>query len=278
MRFLAGCIVAAMATSGVAAAADLPANASTPASIRLSHEFEAYSYLDYYLDKDWWRVNLVKGNAYVVRGLSGSCTTTVSLLDISGKKLGTATCNSSYIAAFEYIAKYTGTYFVEYADNTRIFSYPSYYYADVFNDCAGSKATTCTQAINTDFSTILQYKSDSDWRAINLKGGKVYTASATEGAYFFLSVRKPDGTILAYRSGYYPTFAFYVPSTGKYFVEVKATRDPGFGSTTVRYIVAEGDLTLRYKAAREAALAKGTPAAATAPSMAKAPAPQGDGK
>lgn len=256
-HILAGCLSAALLAGSVvdAQAYDLPANGSTPATLRLSHEFESYSYLDYYGDKDWWRVNLVKGNAYVVRGLSSRCTTTVSLLDYHGKKLASAPCKAPYAAAFEYIPSYTGLFYVEYADNFRYPYYSTYYYADVFNDCAGSVKTKCTQAIDTEFSTLLQYKGDSDWRAIQLKGGRVYTAADTEGHSFFLSIRRANGTILAYRSGYYPYFAFYVPTTGKYFVEVKATQDPGFGTANYHYLVAEGDLTLSMAAKRAQAQA-----------------------
>ena len=272
IRALAACLYAAILSSGATAvsAADLPANGSTPATIRLSHEFESYSYLDYYGDKDWWRVNLTKGNAYVVRGISSRCTTTVSILDYRGKKLASAPCKPSYTAAFEYIPTYTGLHYVEYADNFRYPYYATYYYADVFNDCAGSIKTRCTQAIDTDFSTLLQYKGDSDWRAIQLKGGKIYTATDTEGHTFFLSIRRANGTILAYRSGYYPSFAFYVPSTGKYFVEVKATQDPGFGTSNFHYLVAQGDLTLRFAAQRAKALA----AKASRPASAQDGVPQ----
>lgn len=257
MRILAGCLFAALLAEGVATvnAADLPANGSTPATLRLSHEFESGSYIDYYFDKDWWRVNLTKGSAYVVRSLSSYCQTTVSLLDYRGKKLASAPCKAPYTAAFEYIPTYTGLHYVEYADNQRYRYYPTYYYADVFNDCAGSIKTKCAQAIDTDYSTLLQYKGDSDWRAIQLKGGRVYTATDTEGNSFFLSIRRANGTILAYRSGYYPSFAFYVPSTGKYFVEVKATQDPGFGTANYHYLVAEGNLTLKFAAQRAQTLA-----------------------
>jgi len=235
----------------VAFAADtIPANSSTGAVLTLDRELQVYSYIDSSSDRDWWRVSLNKGAAYVLRGATDNCSVTVSVYNSASKKLKTATCSANYVGGFEFIPPATGTYYVEYAGNGRASGYPSYYYADALKDCAATKTTTCTQPLNTDFSTRLQLKNDGDWRAINLIKNRLYTASATEDNTFFLSIRKPDGTILAFRSGYYPGFTFRPATTGKYFVEVKSIRDTYFGSNNVRYIVADGNILARLSAER----------------------------
>lgn len=246
-------LAAALALAPLAApAADtIPANTSTTASLTLDRELRVYSYIDSPTDRDWWRVSLNKGSAYVLRGVVGSgCYVTVSVYDSAGRKLKSATCNALYIGGLEFIPTATGTYYIEYAANGRASYYPYYYYADALSDCAASKSTKCSQPLDTDFSTKLQLKNDSDWRRIDLVAGRTYTASATEGNTFFLSIRKPDGSILAYRSGYYPSFVFRASTTGRHFVEVKSTSDTYSGSNTPRYIVANGNIKSQLAAKR----------------------------
>ena len=250
IKLLVYTVALAVAPVAAFAADTIPANSSTGAVLTLDRELQVYSYIDSPTDRDWWRVSLNKGAAYVLRGVASNCSVTVSVYNSASKKLKTATCSASYVGGFEFIPPATGTYYVEYAGNGRASSYPSYYYPDALKDCAATKTTTCTQPLDTDFSTRLQLKNDSDWRAINLIGNRLYTASATEGNSFFLSIRKPDGTILAFRSGYYPGFTFRPASTGKYFVEVKSTQDVYFGSNNVRYIVANGNILARLSAER----------------------------
>ena len=93
-------------------------------------------------------------------------------------------------------------------------------------------------------------------RSINLRGGQTYTAAATDYDRFFLSVRKPNGAILAYQSGYSPRVVFRAPVTGRYFVEVKSTQDTYWGTNEVHYIVATGNLPM-LPAARQAQASAG---------------------
>jgi len=169
----------------------------------------------------------------------------VTVYNSFGVKLKSIPCYGVYIGGLEFIPTYTGIHYVEYAANGRATSYPYYYYADALNDCAESKATTCTQPLDLDYSTRLQTRGDSDWRAMNLRAGQTYTAMATEGNTFFLSVRRSDGSILRFNSGYSPRLVFNVPTTGKYFIEVKSTRDTYFGSNLAQYIVATGNVAAR---------------------------------
>lgn len=233
----------ALLPQGAALAADtIPGNRTTTATLTLDRELGSSSYIDSSVDKDWWRVSLTKGKAYMLRGASDNCGTTVTVYNSAGARLASIPCHGSVMAGLEFIPTYTGVHYVEYAANGRSTYYPYWYYADALNDCAGSKATTCTQPLDQDWSTRLQSRGDSDWRSINLRAGQTYTATATEGNTFFLSVRKPDGTILAFRSGYSPRIVFRAPTTGKYFVEVKSTRDTYYGSNLVQYIVGTGNL------------------------------------
>lgn len=234
----------ALMPHGMAFAADtIRGDRTTSATLPLDREAQVYSYIDNAVDKDWWKVSLTKGKAYVLRGLSDTCGTTLTVYNNSGKKVASARCSGLYAAALEFVPTYTGLHYVEYAANGASARYPYYYYADALNDCAGSKATTCTQPLDQDFSTRVQSRSDSDWRSMNLRAGQTYTAADTAGNSFFLSVRKPDGTILAFKSGYSPRVVFRAPSTGKYFVEVKSTSDTYFGSNLIHYIVATGNVS-----------------------------------
>lgn len=241
--WLTAAAVLAVLPQGAALAYDtIPGDRSTAATLTLDREGQTYSYIDDASDRDWWRVSLASGKAYVLRGGSSSCGTTVSVYDRYGRRLKSTACYGYYQGALEFVAPYTGLFFVEFAANGRNSSYPYYYEADALNDCAGSAATTCTQPLDLDFSTRLQSKSDSDWRTMNLVAGRTYTAAATQGNSFFLSVRRPGGAILAYRSGYSPRIVFRAPSTGRYFVEVKSSQDTYYGSNLVYYIVANGEL------------------------------------
>lgn len=232
-----------LAPQGAAFAADtIRGDRFTSATLPLDRELQIASYIDSPSDSDWWRVSLTGGKSYILRGTSTSCNLTVSVYNSSGAQLKNAPCHGANQAGLEFIAPYTGTFFVGFAANGRATSYPYYYYADALNDCAGSAQTTCTQPLDSDFSTRLQTRSDSDWRAINLRAGQTYTAAATAGGTFFLSARKADGTILAFRSGYNPRIVFRAPTTGRYFVEVKSTQDTYWGSNLVFYMVATGNL------------------------------------
>lgn len=246
------------ASAGAHAVDTIPANTGTSANLTLDRELQSYSYIDSSTDKDWWRVRLTKNTAYVLRSYSSNCSVMVSIFNSANKKLKTAPCGGYNVGGFEFVAPSTGAYYVEYAANGRNSGYPYYYYADALKDCAAARTTTCTQPLDTDYATKLQLRNDSDWRSINLVKNRTYTATATEGNSFFLSIRKPDGSILAFRSGYYPGFVFTAPSTGKYFVEVKATQDITY-SQQVHYIVASGNILSRIAGARAAKEAKKTP-------------------
>ena len=238
------CLAAlALMPHGAALAADtIRGDRFTTATLPLDRELQYASTIDSVGDSDWWRVTLTAGKSYILRSTAGGCNITVTVYNSAGGLLKNAPCYGAYQAGLEFIAPYTGTYFVGFAGNGRASSYPYYYYPDALNDCAGSSRTTCTQPIDSDFSTRLQTRSDSDWRAINLRAGQTYTAAATNGDSFFLSVRKADGSILGYRSGYNPRLVFRAPTTGRYFVEVKSTQDTYWGSRLVFYMVATGDV------------------------------------
>lgn len=237
-------IALALVPQGAALAADtISGDRYTNATLSLDRELQVGSYIDSAIDRDWWRVSLSSGKAYILRGTSDVCGVTVSIYNSIGARLKTVACYGAYQAGLEFIPPYTGIYYVEFAANGRSAFYPYHYYADALNDCAGSRTTTCAQALNLDFSTRLQTRGDSDWRTINLRAGQIYTAAATNGNTFFLSVRKPDGAILAYRSGYSPRIVFAAPTTGRYFVEVKSTQDTYSGSNLVFYIVGNGNLS-----------------------------------
>lgn len=249
----------------------IPGDRTTSYTLPLDQELVNYSYIDSATDKDWWKVNLTAGKAYILRSSSYSCGVTVNVYNRSGVKLKTAGCYGVYQAGLEFIPSYTGVHYVEFASNGRSTSYPFGYYPDALNDCAGSKVSGCTQPLDLDWSTRLQTRGDSDWRSINLRAGQTYTAMATDGDRFFLSVRRVDGTILAFQSGYSPRIVFRAPTTGKYFVEAKAISDTYFGSTLVHYMVATGNLPAlapaKAKATEQAPL---TPAAALAAGKAAA--------
>jgi hypothetical protein len=249
-----------LAPHGAALAADtIRGDRLTTATLGLDRETQVYSYIDNAVDKDWWKVSLTKGKAYILRGISDMCGTNIAVHNSAGVRLARAQCLGTYAAALEFVPTYTGVHYVEFAANGKSTSYPYYYYADALNDCAGSKATTCTQPLDLDFSTRLNSRSDSDWRSINLRAGQTYTAAATNGNTFFLSVRKPDGTILAFRSGYSPRIVFRAPTTGKYFVEVKSTRDTYFGSNLVHYMVATGNVATSAASGAKAAAGDNAP-------------------
>lgn len=245
---------------GAALAADtIRGDRLTTTTLPLDRESQNGSYIDSATDKDWWKVSLTKGKAYILRSNSYSCSTMLAVYNNAGRKLTSAPCSGYYTAALEFIPTYTGIHYVEFVASGKATSYPQYYQPDALNDCAGSKATTCTQPIDLDFSTRLNSRSDSDWRAISLRAGQTYTATATDYNTFFLSVRKPDGSILAYRSGYAPRIVFRAPTTGKYFVEVKSTRDTYWGSNLVYYMVATGNVPSLAPASGASALEDNAP-------------------
>jgi hypothetical protein len=236
----------ALLPHGIALAADtIPSNRTTTVTLALDRELQVSSYIDSAVDKDWWRVSLTAGKAYVLRGVSNMCGTTMTVYNRFGAKLKSIPCHGLYVGGLEFIPTYTGVHYVEYAANGKATSYPHYYYADALNDCAGSKATTCTQPLDLDYSTRLQTRGDSDWRSMNLREGQTYTVAATEGNTFFLSVRRSDGTILRFTSGYSPRLVFKAPVSDRYFIEVKSTRDTQFGSNLAQYIVATGGVAAR---------------------------------
>lgn len=245
---------------GAAQAADtIRGDRLTTTTLPLDRESQNWSYIDTAADKDWWKVSLTRGKAYILRSNSYGCSTMVSVYNSGGARLASARCLGYYTAAIEFIPTYTGVHFVEFAANGNATSYPQYYQPDALNDCAGSRATTCTQPLDLDFSTRLQSRSDSDWRSMTLRAGQTYTATATNGNNFFLSVRKPDGSILAFRSGYAPRIVFRAPTTGKYYVEVKSNSDTYWGSNLVYYMVATGNVPALAKAGAAAGPADNAP-------------------
>lgn len=226
---------AGMVAAQVAAAADVPGDKSTRAILQLSPTFASYPF-DAAGDKDWYRVNLTKGQDYHIGFSSYYTDGKVTLRDSAGKALAAEFYgryfNVSNATGISFRAGYTGLHYVAIADvgeEPEEITYPAAYRFLVTKDCADDFITRCQLPQGKATPGVLTTGNDQDFFYAELQGNRTYVATMSwkaAGPYLDAYVRHPTNIALQVEKTYNDNstvLTFKTGSAGRYFVVVAGT-------------------------------------------------------
>jgi hypothetical protein len=230
LRKIALCLAgsAALLTSGLAYAADIPGNRTTKAVLKLGLNgvkgtFEKHG------DSDWYRVTLKKAQNYAFQaGLAEVGCVRLNLRNAKGKVLETARSDEAVDDGFEYRPNATKTFFVEFLAETcnGAHPFPREYHGHVAADARGDKTTGATIKVGQTIRGVLNWGHDPDYFRTKLDAGKTYTVSI-ESLEIQLSVLDSQGKVILSKFGSGHTKAEVKVPTGTYYIGITGDDDTG---------------------------------------------------
>jgi hypothetical protein len=228
------------ATAPSAAAADVPADASTRAVARIGINLTPGTW-ERSGDRDWFRVRLVRGRAYVIRtDLLGRTPDPpwrqeTVLRDARGRALArvaSSTTDALEFPIIAFVAPATGTYFVDAGGTAAAPTRSGLGYGVLVSpDCAASARTACVILPGREPPRHIQTVNDVDWLRASLGAGRSYTIELAGGqTTFALALVDARGRRVATGESPGPGSAvirnFVPPASGDYYAVVTAT-EPG---------------------------------------------------
>ena len=189
-------------------ATDIPGNASTRATLTVEVANYAFTIGEFERpgDRDWYRVSLSKGKHYfvAVNGNSSTCAVGGFVRNAAGKVLKSGTSDLFIDEGFEFLAPYTGTFFVEYRPLplTCFSDFGAHFnhFVRVSADCAGSPETSCLHAVGQARKSMLAGALDRDFFKVVLSKAKTYTLKAvpTNSPFLFtIGIANSTGRVRA---------------------------------------------------------------------------------
>jgi hypothetical protein len=220
--------------SASAPAADIPGSAATKATLPVSIE-RTQGRFEVKADRDWYKVSLRRGRNYAVSGI-GCHKLTIKLRNASGSLIRQVSDSGGFIeiVGFEYRAKRTGTYFLEYKEALECETSSDHYFTGISGDCPGDKSTNCSATIPSVLRGSTAFDGEEDWFQVSLRGGQLYAFLTQEGCFRLVDMA---GNNLGSDCS---VGTFSVPQTGTYFLAIYNDHQV---FTPFRYVISISETT-----------------------------------
>lgn len=235
-------LVFACFATPIYAASDLPPGVSTKASLQIGWQKGVGGLFDYPGDVDAYKVNLQKGVNYGAAVQTWCHNKTVSLYDRNFKLIASSTpADPEQEGWVEYLATYTGIYFVQIKEIAK----PVGYECSTFDDftyhvlvdvsCGADAQTKCVLKQGTMPQRAIWAWNDRDWWSMTITKAGIYTivgyGDRNGNTWYWggtISLRRADSSVIteSNRGDVYECFlgeaCLRIPlKPGKYFVAVR---------------------------------------------------------
>lgn len=218
----------ALATTA-AAAADIPGDASTKATLKTGAPGVKGGKFEKRGDSDWYRVALKGGQNYAVHLAStDECgAAVINLRDPRGRVVASADAYVYRDGGDEYRPTRDGTYFLEFKEaGGRCETYPATYAGEVVGDARNDVTTDAVLQLGKTLTPRFNYGYDRDDYRMALKGGASYSLTEKGGLDLFVQVLDAKGKeLFQIYNALNATTHFKVPKSGTYFLAVENDAD-----------------------------------------------------